>query len=47
LEQPEFLPALPRAWKNGYVKGLRIRGNRTIEMKWENGQVEYVKIEKQ
>ena len=40
----QLLPALPDEWKNGYVKGLRIRGNREVEMKWENGRIVYASI---
>ena len=35
----KLLPALPKSWKNGEVKGLRLTGNRTISFKWENGKV--------
>ncbi len=37
--QIELLPALPAAWSTGSVKGLRARGNITVSMSWENGQV--------
>ena len=37
--QIELLPALPAAWKDGSVRGLRARGNISIDMKWENGRV--------
>lgn len=31
-----ILPALPDEWSNGYVKGLKLRGGMTIDIKWSN-----------
>jgi alpha-L-fucosidase 2 len=45
-EKGEFiihlLPALPEAWANGAVKGLKARGNVTVDLKWSNGTLEEV-----
>ena len=38
-ETVEFLPAIPKAWQNGYVRGLKIRGNKEVEMEWKNGRI--------
>ena len=36
------LPALPKQWKNGYIKGLKARGNVTVAIYWKNNQLEKV-----
>lgn len=38
-ERCVLLPALPKAWATGSVRGLRLIGNAEIEMKWENGSL--------
>lgn len=34
-----LLPALPKAWSSGEVKGIKARGNITVDMTWENGEI--------
>lgn len=39
-----LLPALPDAWKSGSVKGLRIQGNASIDITWQDGVLKHCQI---
>ena len=34
-----LLPAIPKAWAKGEIKGLKARGNITVDMQWENNRL--------
>lgn len=40
-----ILPALPKAWPEGEVKGLRARGGFTVSIAWKNRTVSHVQIQ--
>jgi alpha-L-fucosidase 2 len=39
-----LLPALPTAWKTGFVKGIKARGNFTVTINWKDGKLAQAKV---
>ncbi|MCY9663471.1 glycoside hydrolase family 95 protein [Paenibacillus alginolyticus] len=39
-----LLPALPNAWSNGEVTGLRARGAVTVDIAWKDGQLQHADL---
>lgn len=39
-----LLPAVPKCWESGSVRGLSVKGNATVDFDWENGKVTCCKL---
>ena len=43
-DEIHLLPALPKEWNNGQIKGLKARGNLTVDISWKEGVLELAKV---
>nr|WP_237475006.1 glycoside hydrolase family 95 protein [Xanthomonas sp. LMG 8993] len=39
-----LLPALPKAWPRGSVRGLRVRGGASVDLHWEGGRLQQARV---
>lgn len=40
----ELLPAIPDGWKNGEVRGMKVRGGAEISFKWKDNKIQNIHI---
>lgn len=44
IGKQEYLPALPYAWEQGHIKGLRLRTGKAVEIKWKKGRIKKLRL---
>ena len=43
-QELKLLPALPDQWPEGHVRGLRARGDYTVDIQWKDGELSSFRI---
>jgi alpha-L-fucosidase 2 len=43
-DEIKLLPALPEDWKVGHARGLRARGDVTVDIEWEDGKLKKAEL---
>ena len=39
-----ILSALPKSWKNGCLRGVKLKGNLTLSMEWQEGKIQMLNL---
>lgn len=43
-DEIKYLPAIPESWKDGYVRGLKVRGGQNVDIAWADGKITEKKV---
>ena len=44
LHKIDLLPAIPEEWTEGSIKGLKVRGNIELSIRWEKGELKSLEL---
>lgn len=40
----QFLPTLPKVWKDGFMRGISVKGGADVDLKWKDGKLQTAKM---